>query len=86
MSVATSVGTISMSNTPVAGPPSGAVPVPGGGVPPTGAERARPGDSSKLTAASLINAIITHQINQTCDQRFPPVSVLCIYLFLRFSF
>ncbi|XP_061382083.1 uncharacterized protein LOC116777108 isoform X2 [Danaus plexippus] len=35
------------------------------------ADRARPGDGT-LTAASLINAIITHQINQSSDQRFPP--------------
>lgn len=46
-----------------------------GGVP--GGAAAGPADArnlpvdGKLTAASLINAIITHQINQNSDQRFP---------------
>ncbi|CAK1541856.1 unnamed protein product [Leptosia nina] len=55
---------------PVAGNAPGAPagpPVPGGA---PVAERGRATDGT-LTAASLINAIITHQISQTSDQRFP---------------
>lgn len=58
---------VGVGGAPGAGGGGGGVPGAGGGGVPGGAEQR----SGTLTAASLIDAIITHQISQTSDQRYP---------------